>query len=315
MSQTGKHIILLLLLLMNGSTIWAQNSDYDLIKTGNKDYRQKYYRDAETNYQKAANQRATFESFYNLGNAMLMQGQDSVALTNFMRADSLASPNKRKMAAVRHNIGNEYFAQASGKLQQNDKAKALEFFTLAANAYKASLRKNPKDDETRHNLAKAQYWMKKLQEEQQQNQQNKEQNKDKQNQQNQDKQNQNQQNKDDKNKDKQDKDKQDKDKQDQDKKDQQDKDKEKDQDKKDQDKDQQNKDQNQQSKDQQKNQQDQQQNGQKQPGQPREGQIDQETAKKLLDAAQQDEKRIQRRLQEQNKDPRNARGIRKRKDW
>ena len=310
MRQTNRHLFLFIMLLSSLS-IWAQNTDYDLIRSGSKDYRQKYYRDAETNYQKAANKRGTLEAYYNLGNAMLRQGQDSVALVNFMKADSLGSVNNKKVAAVRHNIGNDYFGQAASWLEKDNKEMALNFFTKAVSAYKGALRKNPNDEETRHNLAKAQYWVKKLQDEQQQqqNQDKKNQNKNQdQNQQKQDKQNQDQKNKDDQNKDQQDKDK--KDQQDQDKKDQ-----DQDKDKKDKHKDQQNKDQNQQGQDP-KNQQGQQpEQGQQRPGQPRQGEIDQETAKKLLDAAQQDEKRIQRRLKEQNKDPRNGYGQRKRKDW
>ena len=299
-------------MLLSSCSLWAQNSDYDLIRQGNKDYRQKYVRDAETNYQKAANKRGTFEAYYNLGNAMLRQGQDSVAMVNFMKADSLGSVNNKKVAAVRHNMGNDYFAQGASYLKNDNKPMALQFFTKAVNAYKGSLRKNPNDEETRHNLAKAQYWMKKLQEEQQQQQQNQDKNKQEQkkdqDKQNQDKQNQDQKDKDDQKKDQQDKDK--KDQQVQDKKDQ-----DENQDKKDQDKDQQNKDQNQQGQDP-KNQKGQQpEQGQQRPGQPRQGEIDQETAKKLLDAAQQDEKRIQRRLQEQNKDPMKGYGQRKRKDW
>ena len=55
---------------------------------------------------------------------------------------------------------------------------AAQDYAKAVEAYKMSLRNNPKDDETRYNLALAQKMLK----DQQQNQQNQDQNKDKENQ-------------------------------------------------------------------------------------------------------------------------------------
>ena len=68
--------------------------------------------------------------------------------------------DKSKLAYIFHNIGDIFQTQ-------KDYAKAVE-------AYKESLRNNPKDDETRYNLALAQ----KLLKDQEQNQQNQDQNQD-----------------------------------------------------------------------------------------------------------------------------------------
>jgi len=130
-------------------------------------------------------------------------------------------------------------------------------------AYKNALRINPEDDQTRYNLA---YAMKKLKQQQNKDQQNKDQ-------QNKDQQNKDQQNKDQQNKDQQNKDQQNKDQQN---KDQQNKDQ--------QNKDQQNKDQ--QNKDQQEKEQEQK-------------QLKREDAKRMLDALNNEEKKVQEKLQKQ----------------
>jgi tetratricopeptide (TPR) repeat protein len=97
------------------------------------------------------------------------------AAEEFDKATKLTD-DKEKLSSIYHNLGNSlYKAEDYGK---------------SVDAYKNALKNNPKDDETRFNLALAQ---KKLQmqqqQQQQQNDQNKEQNKDKkQQEQNQDKQ-------------------------------------------------------------------------------------------------------------------------------
>lgn len=140
-------------------------------------------------------------------------------------------------------------------------------------AYKDALRKNPTDLETKYNLLYAMNLKKK------QDQQNKDQNKDK----DKDK---------DKNKDDQNKDKQDQNKDDQNK------------DKQDQNKDQQNKDQNQN-----KDQQDQ----QKQQQQPQQNKISKENAERLLQALQNDEKKLQEKVKKMQAEK--AKAKKTEKDW
>ena len=83
-----------------------------------------------------------------------------------------------KKAAVYHNIGNALCAQ-----QQ---------YAEAVNAYKTSLRNNPKDHETRYNLAYAQQMLKQQQQQQQNNEQQQEQKKEQQQQEQKDEQQQQQ---------------------------------------------------------------------------------------------------------------------------
>ena len=107
---------------------------------------------------------------YNLGNTLSQQQKFKDAMEQYVAATSIEK-DKAKLGQIYHNMGVLF---QSGK----DYQKAVE-------AYKMSLRNNPKDDETRYNLALAQ----KLLKDQQQNQQNQDQNQD--------------QNKDDQNKDQQ----------------------------------------------------------------------------------------------------------------
>ncbi|MCT4602266.1 MAG: tetratricopeptide repeat protein [Marinifilum sp.] len=145
-------------------------------------------------------------------------------------------------------------------------------------AYKQSLRYNPNSQETKYNLEYARQMKKKQEEEQKKQDQNKDQNKDQ------------------KDQDKKDQDKKDQDKKDQDKKDQD----KKEQDKK---KDQQNKDQ------QDKGDKDKQKQQQQQP------KISKEDAKRLLEALENDEKKVQEKVQKAKAKAMKAKKTKIKKDW
>jgi Ca-activated chloride channel family protein len=111
---------------------------------------------------------------YNLGNALMLQRKDSLAITQLEKAGKLET-NPLRRAQAYHNIG--------VICQQH------QLFSEAIEAYKEALRNNPVDDETRYNLELCKRQLK-----QQQNQQNQGNNKqDKQDKDKQDKQKQDQQ--------------------------------------------------------------------------------------------------------------------------
>lgn len=143
-------------------------------------------------------------------------------------------------------------------------------------AYKQSLRYNPNSQETKYNLEYARQMKKKQEEKQKKQDQNKDQNKDQ------------------KDQDKKDQDKKDQDKKDQDKKDQ---------DKKDQDKnkDQQNK--------------DKQDKGDKDKQQQQQPKISKEDAKRLLEALENDEKKVQEKVQKAKAKAMKAKKTKIKKDW
>ncbi len=203
-----KKLIIISCLLVQGSVLFAQQEKSDIHK-GNQLYQEQKYKEAEENYRKSvAKKNQSLEGNFNLGDALYKQKNFKDAAQKFTDLAASASQPGVKAKAY-HNLGNALLEDK--KLQES------------VDAYKKALLNNPKDDQTRYNLA---YAMEKLKQQQQQNKDNK--NKDDKNkdQKNKDGKNKDQKNKDDKNKDQKNKDGKDKDqkdqnKQDQDKKDQQ----------------------------------------------------------------------------------------------
>ena len=154
-----KYIGLFLLLLMAVS-VSAQKAERDFIRKGNRFFKDSVYVNAEVNYRKAleVNPKSTV-SMYNLGNTLAGQNKLKEAMEQYVGATKVEK-NKDNLSQIYHNMGVIFQSQ-------KDYAKAVE-------AYKESLRNNPKDNETRYNLALAQ----KLLKDQQQNQQNQDQNQD-----------------------------------------------------------------------------------------------------------------------------------------
>ena len=177
-TRTPKVLIFFCLACMQAHSFsaYAQTNDRDYIRKGNRAFRAEQYDKAETNYLKALEKQPSFEAFYNLGLSYLLQGKDSTGVAKMMEADSIGTDNQLKRAMNYHNLGNVWYAQGSYLLKSNQDASAA--FQNAVNLYKSSLRCNPDDDETRYNLAKALYQLKKSQDNnknnQNQNQNNKE---------------------------------------------------------------------------------------------------------------------------------------------
>ncbi|MDT0676425.1 tetratricopeptide repeat protein [Autumnicola musiva] len=243
---------------------------------------------AEASYRKAiAKDPGNTAAKYNMGNLYYNREKAPQAESRLKQANEI-SGSKEERHRINHNLGNSYMKQKKYK--------------EAVEAYKNALRNNPSDEETRYNLALA----KKMLEEQQKNQdQNKDQNKDNKDQdkdqnkdQNQDKKNQDgeggddKQNKDNKPKDEgENKDEQNKDKGDQDEK----------------------KDQNQDKKDQQdKGDEGEEQKEQPQQPQPAQGQLSPQQIKSLLEAMNNEEKKVQDKINAEK-----AKGVKVRseKDW
>ena len=136
----------------------AQTTDRDYLRLGNRCYREGLYSKAETYYLKALDKHPTLEAYYNAGNALVMQGQDSTAFEMYRKAADMPTGNKMKKAQIYHNMGNLMYDNGcalmkSGKDAGKSIRQAVEF-------YKSSLRCNPSDNETRYNLAKALYLLK-----------------------------------------------------------------------------------------------------------------------------------------------------------
>lgn len=169
-------------------TVMAKNANPD-IRKGNNLFKSEKYVDSETQYRKGLQvDNKSVECSYNLGEALYNQQKYKEAADAFKDA-SAKTTDKEKLASIYHNMGNAYY-------KAEDYGQSIE-------AYKKSLMNNPKDDETRYNLALAKQKLQEQQQQQQnqdqqqsQDQQDQQQNQDQQQQQQeqQDKQNQQQQN-------------------------------------------------------------------------------------------------------------------------
>ena len=130
--------ILSILLFVFALTVNAQN-DRQLIREGNRMFNKQQYDKAEIQYRKAVSKNPSNpQAVYNLGCALMMQNKDSAAIVQYEKAAKLEK-NKFRLASAYHNIG---------VICQNHK-----MYGDAIKAYEQALRNNPKDDETRYNLA------------------------------------------------------------------------------------------------------------------------------------------------------------------
>ena len=165
-----KGYILCMCLALTAVGGYGQKTDRDYLRSGNKLYKDSLFVKAEVDYRKALELNPkSADAMYNLGNALMMQEKAKEAMEQFDAASRLEK-DKKKLAQIYHNMG--VILQSSKQLPQ------------CIEAYKQSLRNNPKDNETRYNLALAQKQLK----DQQQNQQNQDQQQNKQDQKQDDKQ-------------------------------------------------------------------------------------------------------------------------------
>jgi Ca-activated chloride channel homolog len=177
---------LLITILLLSSLSLAAQTERKFIREGNKLYKEQKYSDAEISYRKALDKKNnSFAGAFNTASSLYKQGKYPEAAAMF---DTMAKSqtNKSNLAKIYYNQGNAYIK--ANKLNEG------------INAYKNSLKLNPKDEDTKFNLSYANRLLKKQQDK---DKKDKDKDKDK--------------NKD--NKDKKDQDKKDQDKKDQDKKD------------------------------------------------------------------------------------------------
>ncbi len=134
----------------------ALKESKNLTWDGNKDLSESKFTEAEVNYRKAISKSGeNYEAPYNLGNAYYNKETYSEAFGRYKQAGELATDKMDKHMAY-HNMGNVF-------MKRKEYEKAVE-------AYKEALRNNPKDEETRYNLALAKEMLKKEQDEQKNNQ-------------------------------------------------------------------------------------------------------------------------------------------------
>lgn len=136
----------------------------DITYKANENLVQNDFVNAEAEYRKAISKSPkNIAAPYNLGRAYYNRDNFTEAFGNFKQAGEKATSKNEKHKAY-HNMGNVF-------MQNKEYAKAVE-------AYKEALRANPKDEETRYNLALAKELLKKQQDEQKKDDQKDDQKKD-----------------------------------------------------------------------------------------------------------------------------------------
>lgn len=134
---------------------FAQN-EKPLVRDGNKDYKKGDYVKAEEKYRAAIQKNnQTDAGKFNLGDALYQQKKYDEAAATFQNLSNEKISDDMKAKSL-YNQGNSYLK--ADKYQES------------ADAYKQSLRLNPKDEDTRYNYA---YALAKLRQQQQQQKQNK----------------------------------------------------------------------------------------------------------------------------------------------
>lgn len=147
-----RHILLMFVGLCLIAEGFAQRTDRDFIRRGNKLYEDSLFVKAEVEYRRALDVNPqSMEAMYNLGNALLAQQKAEEAMKQFQAAASVIPVNGRNIAfneadkehlsKIYHNMG--VLLQSSQQLD------------ACIEAYKNSLRNNPRDHETRYNLTVA----------------------------------------------------------------------------------------------------------------------------------------------------------------
>lgn len=154
-NNTVLKFTLILIVLQVSSVYVNAQTDRQLVRSGNKQFRKGDHSDSEISYRKALDKNARNpQASYNLGNALFAQRKDSAAIKELENAVKLETSPLRKAQAF-HNIG--VICQSH------------QMFGEAIEAYKSSLRLNPNDDTSRYNLELC----KRQQKQQNQNNQNK----------------------------------------------------------------------------------------------------------------------------------------------
>ena len=156
-----KYVLLLIFLCANIWGAFAQSSN-ELIRKGNKQYENGKYNESEISYRKSLEKKKNHnEGNFKLGDAFYKQGKFEEAAQQFRQIIASEKNDKNLLSKAYHNLGNSLL-----KTKKPEESIA---------AYKEALKLNPKDEETRYNLAYAQAQLKQQQQQNKDNKDNKDQ--------------------------------------------------------------------------------------------------------------------------------------------
>jgi tetratricopeptide (TPR) repeat protein len=170
-----------MLLIFSGFT-FAQ-ADKKFIREGNREYDKEKFSESEISYRRAIDKnKESSDAIFNTGDALYKQKKFEEAGRQFIENHNMNEDKKKKSSSL-YNLGNSLLM--ANKVQES------------IDAYKGSLKLNPKSPEAKYNLAYAQDLLRQQeqhkQQQQQQNQNKQDQNKDQQDKKDQNKEDQNKQ--------------------------------------------------------------------------------------------------------------------------
>ena len=156
------------LLAMATGTATAQTAEWQLMHRGNAAFRAHNYDAAATLYREALHHNPhSARALFNLGDTYLAKGDARAADSLYLEASRLEKNAQVKSMAF-HNRG--YIRQ---KMALADRERQQQLLRDAIEQYKQALRLNPRDNDTRYNLALCQKQLKDSQQSQQQKQKEK----------------------------------------------------------------------------------------------------------------------------------------------
>jgi tetratricopeptide (TPR) repeat protein len=162
-----KHAILIAIVFFTSVVLTYGQTDKKFIRKGNHEYDKEKFPDSEISYRKAIDKnKESADALFNTGDALYKQKKFEEAGKQFEVNYSMNEDKKKKSASL-YNMGNSL-------LMANKVKESID-------AYKGSLKLNPKNMEAKYNLAYAQDLLQKQQQQQKdQNKNNQDKNQDKQ---------------------------------------------------------------------------------------------------------------------------------------
>jgi Ca-activated chloride channel homolog len=146
------RLTIALTFLIWATTVFAQGSQ-KLVRKGNYAFKEGKFKEAEIDYRKAISQNPNqVNGLFNLGNSLYKQNNYDEAASAYItlgKGSALKKSPATELANTFYNLGNSFI---EGKKYKE-----------SIDAYKSALRINPKDEDTRYNLA---YALEKLQQQQ-----------------------------------------------------------------------------------------------------------------------------------------------------
>ena len=157
---TGTAMLLLCMMPSNASA----QANRKLLREGNRTYKQEKYDQAELNYRRALEADTTdYRGHYNLASSLYRQEKYDEAAMHYAQALAAPDIDDSRRAKALHNAGNSMVKAGLQNQQQG-----MQYFQQAVKAYQDALKLDPKNDDTRYNLAYARRLLQQAQQQQQQ---------------------------------------------------------------------------------------------------------------------------------------------------